>query len=144
VSRGFKIFLAVLFVLFLLLFIPGGGPAGDALFALLFGWIRFVGQVLPKVTINPAGVGMALGCVVLAAVVGHRFCVWLRQGEPWRWRWTLAGLAGVVVLFAGATSGTRRRPSGRSPRRRPTSGATTATTTKSRISGERTSRASTR
>ena len=99
-SRGFKIFLAVLLVLFLLVFIPGGGAAGDALFALLFGWIRFVGQVLPKITINPAGVGMAVGCVGLAAVVGHRFCLWLRQGEPWRWRWTLAGLAGVVVLFA--------------------------------------------
>lgn len=90
----------VLVVLFLLVFLAVAEPLGDAAFALLFGWIRFASQVLPKVTVNPAGVGMALGCLVLAAVVGHRFCLWLRQGEPWRWRWTLSGLGGIVVLFA--------------------------------------------
>jgi len=100
VSRGFKILAVVFLVFFLALFIPGSGALADSIFALLFGWIRFAGQVLPKVTVNPAGVGMALGCVALAAVVGHRFCLWLRQGEPWRWRWTLAGLSGILILFA--------------------------------------------
>lgn len=99
-SRPAKIGLAAL-ALLVLLALPGFHPAlASALFSLGFGWIRFSSQVLPKVTVNPAGLGMALACVALAAVVGHRFCLWLRQGEPWRWRWTLSGLAGIVVLFA--------------------------------------------
>ncbi|HEX7901227.1 MAG TPA: hypothetical protein VF950_25945 [Planctomycetota bacterium] len=99
-SRPAKVGCVGLSILVLLIALPGYPPAADAVFALIFGWLRFGLQVLPKISVNAAGVGMALACVALAAVVGHRFCLWLRQGEPWHWRWTAAGLAGVVVLFA--------------------------------------------
>ncbi len=99
-SRGVKVVLLVLLLFFLLWFVGIGEPIADAGVALLLGWIRFLDRVLPQIRVNPSAVAFFALCLAAAAVVGHRFCRWLRQGEPWHWRWTLAGLAGVVVLFA--------------------------------------------
>jgi hypothetical protein len=104
VSREFKIFLWILLVLFLLFLTTGLGATPDALFSLLFGWITFLSEVVPKVRVNPAGVGLAVACLGLAAWLGHGFCSWLWKGsgheDPWRLRWTLAGLSTLLLLFA--------------------------------------------
>jgi hypothetical protein len=75
-----------------------------ATLCLIAGWIRYLAEVLPKVSFNWAGLGLMAGCIVLAAVMGHGFCRWLWRGtgheEPWRLRWTIAGLATVVLMFA--------------------------------------------
>jgi hypothetical protein len=105
VSRGFKVSLGLLLGLPLVLILIGSDPVLEgAAVALLFGWLRHAFGVLPHVTLNPSGIGLFALCLVAAAVVGHRFCRWLWQGsgrtEPWRARWTLAGLAGILLLFA--------------------------------------------
>lgn len=99
-SRSFQVVCLAVLVLFLLWLAGIGEPIGEAIVALAIGWIRFAARILPQIRVNPAGVALFALCLVAAAVVGHRFCRWLRQGEPWHWRWTLAGMAGIVVLFA--------------------------------------------
>jgi hypothetical protein len=104
VKAALRIGGAVLLVLFLAVFIPGGGAMGDALFHLLFGWVSFIGGVLPKVSVDPAGLATFLACLALAGLVGHGFCRWLWRetghDEAWKPRWTAAGLGVVVLLFA--------------------------------------------
>jgi hypothetical protein len=106
VSRSFKIVLGTLLALFILVVLPGLAPwLMDVVFRLVFGCVNHAITVLPKVTVNGSGVGMFALCVAITAVIGHRFCGWLWTGtghvDPWRPRWTVAGL-GVIVLMFGA------------------------------------------
>lgn len=103
-SRVLKVVAVLLILGVLLVLIPEFTAFLEIAVALLVGWARFAGEVLPKVTWNPAGLGLAVLCLGAAAVVGHRFCAWLWKGSghetPWRPRWTAAGLSAIVVLFA--------------------------------------------
>jgi hypothetical protein len=77
----------------------------QALFCILVGWVSHIVVVAPKVTVNWSGVGMLAACLALTATLGHHFCSWLWRGsgrsDPWRPRWSFAGL-GVIVLMFGA------------------------------------------
>jgi hypothetical protein len=90
--------------LWVLLFVVGYGPwVFDGVFHLVFGWVGHASTVLPKVTVVWSTVGMFCACLALLALIGHRFCRWLWQAkgrpEPWRLRWTVAGLTLIVVMF---------------------------------------------
>lgn len=73
-----------------------------------FGWAAHAASTLPRVHVNWSGVGMLAACIALSAWIGHRFLAWLWSGtghvEPWRPRWTLAGLALIVLMFAAGMS----------------------------------------
>lgn len=87
-----------------LLFIAGAPWLLEALWTLAAGWFTHVGTVLPEITINWSGVGILAVGLGLAALLGHRFCRWLWEGtghhDPWRARWTFAGLGAIVLMFA--------------------------------------------
>ena len=100
--RGAKIASGVALTVVLFILLPFW--MAGVVVALAGGWISYLANVLPKVTVNWGGVGLLGVCLGLAAAVGHGFCRWLWRGtgheEPWRPRWTLAGLGGVVLMFA--------------------------------------------
>jgi prepilin-type processing-associated H-X9-DG protein len=88
-------------------------PGLDMLFVLVFGWIYFLVQTLPKVTVRwemfPLGL---LYCSILIAG-SHYFLGWL-YGElhakaalenattppAWRWQWTFSAFGLVILMFA--------------------------------------------
>ena len=79
-------------------FAGGRGPA----YYLLLGWLEFARANLAQAHWNGALVAEAIVCAALLAAGAHGFLSWLRReagGEPWRWRWTLAGLGVVFLLF---------------------------------------------
>ena len=109
-SRPFKITLWILLGLFVMMLLAGTGTAYilAGAFHLVFGFTTHAGKVLPQVTVNWSSVGMMAACVGLSGFFGHRFCGWIWQAngrtEPWRLRWTAAGLALIVVMFGAGMS----------------------------------------
>jgi hypothetical protein len=108
-SRGWKIsawIIGVVVALFLLSFLEFAGfpPVATLLIYLIGGWIRYLGNALPRVTVSGDGVLLMALCLALAATVGHGFCHWLWKGTghetPWRPKWTFAGLGTLVLMFA--------------------------------------------
>ena len=102
--RGAKITAWILGVLLLLILLPGYPPLFAGLICLVAGWITYLAQVGPRIAVSWEGVGLLAVCLALATAVGHGFCRWLWQGTghegPWRPRWTISGLAVIVLMFA--------------------------------------------
>lgn len=78
-------------------------------FLLLFGWIAYLGRVVPHMTVNPEIAIEAVMALALALYGLHRIlCWWTKQrgGEPtpWRFGWTLKITAMVLLLFATSIS----------------------------------------
>src|SRR5262249_15228470 len=77
--------------------------------AVLFGWLPFLGRVLPEV--RPDGPSVLVGVVALLLFgVGVHWLgrAWRRTANPvggrWRIRWTVAVVLGVVLLFTAGIS----------------------------------------
>ena len=105
IKRLVKWTLIVVAILFVLLFALGGNPwLIEMVFRLVVGWFRFLKNIVPKIGVSGDGVAMLAVCLVLAGAIGHGFCRWLWRSTghevPWRPRWTIAGLAVVVLMFA--------------------------------------------
>jgi hypothetical protein len=83
---------------------PCAGQAYPAqiAFHLAFGWVWFLGRVLPKASYDPQGIGTALASLALLALGSHLFLRWLRPG--WRARWTGTALGLVVLMFLAGTA----------------------------------------
>jgi hypothetical protein len=77
-----------------------------------WGWVKFLGRVLPEVSLNWSGIGMVFVCSVVAMLCLHWLCGWCYShwragaGEPkptgmqrWPWRWTGVLYAGFWILF---------------------------------------------
>jgi hypothetical protein len=104
----------VLFGVVVLVVVVAVCPFGYLLvppFYLLFGWIPYLGRVVPQVRVDGAGVVTALVCVAGLAFGLHRFAGWLyshnHAADPtrrWRWGWTAALLAVVVLTFAAGVA----------------------------------------
>lgn len=94
--------LVLLFVV-IPVFLSGSPPVMDAYMHLLVGWSTFLPGRASAITVNWSGVGMLLVCLACTIGFAHSFCAWLwRSGgraEPWRPRWTLTGVAALVLLF---------------------------------------------
>ena len=71
------------------------------------GWAFFLYRVLPEVRVDAGGVALAAVCLVLFAAGAHWFLSWLydqiqkaeRPRGRWQPRWTVALVAGVVLMF---------------------------------------------
>ena len=72
---------------------------------LALGWIRFLRDNVATMEVNPLLWAEAAGCIVALGFGGHWFARWLYgemapgAAQPWRPGWTVAGLAGVLLLF---------------------------------------------
>jgi prepilin-type processing-associated H-X9-DG protein len=92
-----------------------GVPMQPAL-VLLFGWAPYLTRTLPSVAIDWSAVAGAALCLALLSIGGHLFLSWLYRemrntgaaSTPGRWkkRWTTAGLAIVVLMFASGIAAT--------------------------------------
>src|SRR5579864_8524861 len=78
---------------------------------LLIGWIRFLGRVVPQMTVEWNGVVTSMVCLILLAGGLHYFGRWFwsqnTEGETtsrWSARWTFAVLALVVLMFTAGIS----------------------------------------
>lgn len=87
----------------------------DLAVALVFGWVMYLLRVVPSVRVDGAGVATAVGCLGLLGVGSHAFCRWLYgqigkgpslDEARWRMRWTVSGLALVVVMFVAGIAAT--------------------------------------
>jgi len=71
---------------------------------LFTGWATFLPKALSRLEISWGGIARFGTCLALILVLGHALCSWLwrenGRSEPWRARWTVAGVAGMVVMFA--------------------------------------------
>ncbi len=103
-SRFAKVFgILVLLLIVLPSILAGVPPLLAAYFRLLFGWLIFLPDRLPKATIRWGGIGMMAACLVLTVAFAHHFCGWLWRGtgraEAWRPRWTLTGITVVLLML---------------------------------------------
>ena len=110
-----KTFLLILGALALLVLLTCMGFPVEPPFVLLFGWVSFLFRTLPQVAIDWSAVAGAAVCIALLAFGGHGFLSWLYRemrntgaAAPGRWkkRWTLAGLAIVVLMFVSGIAAT--------------------------------------
>jgi len=71
---------------------------------LFTGWATFLPKALSRLEISGGGIARFGTCLALILILGHALCSWLwreyGRSEPWRARWTFAGVAGMVVMFA--------------------------------------------
>jgi hypothetical protein len=97
------ILLGVVLLFILLSIVDGSGVRTPPAMMLLVGWATFLPSRIPRATVNWSGVGMMLLCLALVAGLTHNFGSWLWRScgrtEPWRLRWTAAGLAVVILMF---------------------------------------------
>lgn len=83
----------------------------------LFGWGRFLDDNVPRMTFDPPAVALGGAAMVLFVVLAHFTLRSFSTGravaaEPtatpraarWKWRWTLAILAVVLLMFVAGTS----------------------------------------
>jgi len=133
-----KITLIILGLLALLVLLSCAGlmPAVvEVPFTLAFGWLTYVGRVLPEVYVNRAGVAWSIIALAAFLLHGHAFAGWLWRetaraftpspgtpgegggeglsSEPnratfpaWRLRWTLAGAALLLLTFTAGIAAT--------------------------------------
>ncbi len=95
----------------LILFLPNacccllsGAPPVKLWMNLLFGWLAFVKDTAPRVTVNPAAVATFVVTLLLVTLGAHLFASWLRRSmrpgsRPWELGWTLAAVALFVLAF---------------------------------------------
>jgi hypothetical protein len=77
-------------------------------FFVAFGWISFLGRVVPEMTVDWAGIGMAVLCLLLLVgviqLLGRRVA---RPSDGATWPWTKSALlasALVVIFWAGLSA----------------------------------------
>jgi prepilin-type processing-associated H-X9-DG protein len=84
----------------------------EAPVALIFGWIAFLADVLPRMTVDGPGLLVAaIAAVLFAAGVHFTGRAWRRRpvteqetSVPWRGRWSVAVIAAVFLLFTAGVA----------------------------------------
>lgn len=76
--------------------------------SLLFGWILFLYRTLPRMTVDgPSVFAGCLAVVLFTAGVHVAGRAWRRNaadGRPWKFRWAVAVVASIFLLFAAGIS----------------------------------------
>lgn len=79
-------------------------------FWLVFGWVRFLRDNVLALEVNPLRLFEAAASIAALGVGGHYGLRWLRaqvapgSPHPWRRRWTVATLCGVLLLFVAGVA----------------------------------------
>jgi hypothetical protein len=99
---------AVVTLMLVVLFTCAGIVDPSPVGALLFGWLRYARQSLPRVRYDWPRIGSAAVWLALFAGGLHLFCRWFYRertgGARWRVRWTAIGVGLVIVMFATGTA----------------------------------------
>jgi len=115
-SKGFRWTVAVLFGLLVLSCVAP--QIVTIAYMVVVGWFGYLTRVLPSVRVSWPGVATAITCLLVIALLGHRFAAWLwssvpadgsasaSPSVPWRMRWTMAILAVVVLMFVAGIGAT--------------------------------------
>ena len=106
IVAGFGLFMAVCFVCVVMVCAGLVWPIEFAV-SLLFGWLLFPSVTRPEMTVEPTAVVVGGASLVLLVAIAHGLSRWLyghacrdKMPQPvWRWRWTLAIVEIVVLLF---------------------------------------------
>lgn len=99
--------------IFFLLFILGTNPfILQTIFSLLFGWVYFLGKVIPYASFNPAIFIEGIIILIIFIFGVHQFLSWLTTNyhkshnieidkplKPWRLKWTIAGVSIFFLTF---------------------------------------------
>jgi len=100
-SRILRIAILGIVLLFLLIIADPEQKSWPRLFT---GWATFLPKALSRLDVSWGGIARFGTCLALILVLGHALCSWLwresGRSERWRARWTFAGVAGMVVMFA--------------------------------------------
>jgi prepilin-type processing-associated H-X9-DG protein len=93
-----------------------GFPVVEPLFLIAFGWIGFIGRVLPQVHVRWDIAAATALCVVILVIGSQSFLSWLYRemaaegasanARRWRWRWTLSGAGFVLLMFTAGIGAT--------------------------------------
>jgi prepilin-type processing-associated H-X9-DG protein len=114
--RRSVVWLLAVSVVFFLLACMGLALPIDFVGTLVLGWAWYLSRTLPNVQVASAGVSTAAVCIVLFFIGSHIFLGWLyreietsagRTAAPiarWKWRWTSALLAVIVLMFVAGMS----------------------------------------
>jgi hypothetical protein len=98
----------LLFVVFVAAGVIGGQTGFDAVFSLLFGWISFFLEALPRMRPDWLLVAVsAVAFVLLLTAVDRGGRRWTRgrsTSNRWTWRSSIAATFGLMVLFAAGTA----------------------------------------
>ena len=81
----------------------------EVTFRLLFGWIFYLGHVLPSVSWSAEGFGFAAVSLIGFVLVLNSLARWYRgethESAPhWQWRWTLAIVAMIILTFVAGVA----------------------------------------
>jgi type IV pilus assembly protein PilA len=82
-----------------------GFPLFEILWYWIFGWVHFIRDNAARIELNPALAAEAIVCLVILSIGTHYFARGLHAqmsaaSKPvWPWRWTLGGLAIMLLLF---------------------------------------------
>jgi len=107
-AKGFTLIeLAIVVGIIVILALLGGGGSylGEIPARLLLGWYSFMAMNAQAMQPNALLIVETIVCTILLGVGAHYFCRWLwvrtmpDDTRVWRVQWTVAGLAGVLVLF---------------------------------------------
>ena len=111
-------FLWAILITFGLLFLACAGLVFpiDFLLAITFGWVMYLYRVVPRVSIDGAGILTAVLCLALFVAGSHAFLRWFhgqfqaaiapkdQEVPPWKARWTVALSASILLLFVAGIS----------------------------------------
>ncbi len=94
-------------VFFLLMMAGIGMGLIDLGVSVLFGWIKFLADVWPRISWNWGAIWTAFLCLGLALLLSHWFLDWLCRGIAsargktfsWPWKWTVCGSVGIGLCF---------------------------------------------
>ncbi|MGC4031755.1 MAG: hypothetical protein QM754_08490 [Tepidisphaeraceae bacterium] len=104
-ARRLIAYLAGLLVLTVLVSCVGAAWIIEVAGHLAFGWIANLREALPRVEVNSGGVALFVLTLPALAWLTHGSGRWL-AGDRWRWKWTLLGLAMVLLMFVAGIAAT--------------------------------------
>jgi len=104
---GFLLVLVAIVVLFLLMMAGIGEGLIDLGISLLFGWVAFLTETLPRISWKGNAIWIAILCVGIVGGLSHWFLNWLSSSIAssrsktfsWPWKWTMSCLVAVGLCF---------------------------------------------
>jgi formate hydrogenlyase subunit 3/multisubunit Na+/H+ antiporter MnhD subunit len=89
--------------------LPMGIPILGIGIAVVTGWFNVLSRVAPRIEINIVGVATAVVCIAATIGVLHLIASWwyrhVQGTNAWRWRWTMALVAAVCLMFIAGLVG---------------------------------------
>jgi hypothetical protein len=94
-------------IFFLMMMAGIGQGLVDLSFSLLFGWIAFLRDTVPRISWDWGAIAAGTLFTGLLLILGHSFLSWLGRGIAsargttfrWPWKWTWCGLGGIALCL---------------------------------------------